>query len=204
MPAKNSLKQDIEDSYYHVYSRGVNRAPIFNTEIDYVVFLSLLKRYLSTKPTKNNNGTVYPHLHYDIELLAFCLMPNHFHLLVYQSSQAAMQQLMRGVLTSYSMYFNKKYKRSGPLFEGRYKATLISSEPYLMHISRYIHLNPKKWRTYGYSSLGYYRGELSAQWLKPGRIIELFDSLGDYLNFVEDYEAHKQQLDQIKTILAGS
>ena len=69
-------------------------------------------------------------------------MPNHIHLLVYQHQPQAMAQFMRSVLTSYSRYFNKRYKRSGSLFESRYKASLISDDAYLEHISRYIHLNP--------------------------------------------------------------
>src|SRR5690349_16254150 len=117
MPSRNSLKSDVEDSYYHVYSRGVNRAVIFNQPKDYVVFLGLLKRYLSPDPARNENGVIYPHFYGEIDLLAFCLMPNHFHLLIYQRSQTSMQRLMRALMTSYSMYINKQYTRSGPVFE---------------------------------------------------------------------------------------
>ncbi len=204
MPLKNSLKQDVEESYYHIYSRGVNRTPIFLSHGDYVVFLSLLKRYLSVKPSKNENRVPYPHFYNEVELLAFCLMPTHFHLLVYQYNQTSMQNFMRALMTSYSMYFNKKYKRSGPVFEGRYRAVLIDSEPYIMHISRYIHLNPDGWLTYPYSSLAYYKNELSAEWLRPERIRNLFGSQDEYLNFVTDYEDYKKQLDVVKENLANA
>lgn len=204
MPSKNSLKKDVEDSYYHIYSRGVNRSPIFLSHGDYVVFFGLLKRYLSVKPAKNENGVIYPHFYNEVELLAFCLMPTHFHLLIYQHDQMAMQNLMRALMTSYSMYFNKRYKRSGPLFEGRYRAVLINSEPYIFHISRYIHLNPDNWQTYPYSSLAYYRNELSAEWIKPDRIVSLFGSKDEYLDFVADYEDYEQQLISVKDNLAHS
>ncbi len=169
-----------------------------------MVFLSLLKRYLSIKPSKNENGVPYPHFYNEVELLAFCLMPTHFHLLIYQHDQKSMQNFMQALMTSYSMYFNKKYKRSGPVFEGRYRAVLVDSESYIMHISRYIHLNPDDWRNYPYSSLAYYKGELSTEWLRPDRIRNLFVSKDEYLDFVSDYEGYKKQLDVVKENLANS
>jgi len=203
MPARNALKDDVTDSYYHIYSRGVNRSVIFREEKDYVVFLSLLKRYLSKKQAKDKNGSVYPHFYNHIELLAFCLMKNHFHLLVYQVEREAMQKLMRGVMTSYSMYFNRKYHRTGPLFEGRYRATMITDETYLTHISRYIHLNPPDWRSYHYTSLSHYLEFTSSEWVVPGRILDLFSSKNEYWAFLADYEDHEKHLKLIKHTLAN-
>lgn len=114
-----------------------------------------------------------------------------------------MTEFMRSLLTSYSMYFNKKYKRSGPLFESRYKASLISEDAYLEHISRYIHLNPRDWREYEYSSLPYYLHQITDEWIKPKRIMELFSNPQDYLHFVEDYEKNKEMMDILKHELAN-
>lgn len=114
-----------------------------------------------------------------------------------------MQRLMRGVMTGYSRYFNTKYKRSGSLFESRYKASLISNQTYLEHISRYIHLNPKGWRTYPYSSLASYLGQPNTDWLRPKRILELFASRNEYRTFVQDYEAAQRELESIKHELAN-
>lgn len=202
MPGRNLLRVDVEDGYYHVYSRGVNSQTIFVTDKDFVVFLSLLKRYLSIKPTNDRDGVEYPHLYGSIELISFCLMPNHFHLLIYQVDRGALQKLMRSLLTSYSRYFNKTHNRRGPLFESRYKASLISDQTYLEHISRYIHLNPRNWKKYEYSSLPYFIGDYQAEWLMPGKISELFSSKQDYVSFLENYVDYKRTLTEVKSELA--
>jgi putative transposase len=204
MPRRNVLKVDVPDCYYHIYARGNNRAKIFIDGRDYAVFLNLLKRYLSREQQQDKLGALYPHLFGRLELLCFCLMPNHFHLLIYQAETGAMSALMRGVMTSYSRYFNKKYGRTGPLFESRYKASLIHSQQYLDHITRYIHLNPGNWRNYPYSSLPFYMGRQSAEWVMPERILELFKSSQDYSEFVADYEDYKSMLQAIKHELANT
>ena len=203
MPSRNVLKIDIEDSYYHVYARGASRQEIFLQPQDYYVFLELFRRYLADEEIRDSAGIPYDKLSDDIELLAYCLMPNHFHLLVYQVNKGAMQRLMRGVMTGYSRYFNKKYKRSGGLFESRYKASRVSNDIYLLHISRYIHLNPKKWRNYPYSSLQYYADENLEDWLQEGRILDLFESRDKYMEFMADYEAVRDGLALAKLELAG-
>ena len=78
----------------------------------------------------------------DIELLAYCLMPNHFHLLIKQNNKDSISKFMRCIATNYSMYFNKRYDRIGSLFQGIYKAILIKNDNYLLHLTIYIHLNP--------------------------------------------------------------
>jgi len=202
MPRKNSIKEYAEDTYYHVYNRGVNKRRIFLDDEDYTVFLSLLKRYLSPAKEPDKYGRDYPSYHGLIELNAYCLMPNHFHLLVYQKDDlGGMQSLMRSVATSYSGYFNKKYKRVGTLFEGRYKASRITSDPYLLHISRYIHMNPKEYWAWPYSSWPYYTAGWSADWVQQHRIFELFEG-GDYAKFVGEYVDTKEERDQIKRQMA--
>lgn len=202
MPSRNRLKAYVSDGYYHVYNRGVNKRTIFKSEKDYAVFLNLLKRYLDDKPAKDKWGRQYETLHGQLELLAFCLMPNHFHLLLYQKSPEAMTRLLRGVAGAYSSYFNRQYGRSGPLYQDRFKASLILRDEYLQHISRYIHLNPKEYRTWEFSSLSYYMGDKSAAWLTPDRILELFDK-GEYPSFVADYIDYKATLDATKSELAN-
>ncbi len=203
MPSKNLEKDYLEHSYYHTYNRGVNKRRIFLDSDDYTVFLNLLKRYLDIEPTKDNKGREYEQLHGRLELLAFCLMPNHFHLLIYQHDSEAMTRLMRGVLTSYTAYFNKKHKRIGPLFQDRFKASRISQDSYLQHISRYIHLNPKSYKTWEFSSLAYYLGNKKAGWVQPDKILEIFTSRKEYSDFVSDYEESKELLDELKHELAN-
>lgn len=202
MPSKNIVKRYAPESYYHVYTRGVNKQPVFLSEHDYTVFLSILKRYLSKKNTKSPTRHVYRSYSSRIELLSYALMNNHIHLLVYQTDERSISDFMRSVLTSYSMYFNKRYRRVGPVFESRYKASLISDQGYLEHISRYIHLNPKDWLHSEKTSLKYYLGQ-ETDWVRPRRILDLFSSKETYLLFLEDYESHKQMLDELKWELAN-
>ena len=201
MPARNRVKEYVDDSYYHVYNRGVNRQKIFKTPGDYAVFLNLFKRYLSAKPTKDDKGRDYPWLHEEVKLLAFCLMPNHFHLLLYQTDPQAMTRLLSGVATSYTMYFNREYKRLGPLFQDVFKASLITNDAYLEHISRYIHLNPENYLTWEFSSMSYYLKQKQATWIDPKPILELFEGTS-YSKFLADYTDHRKMLKRIAKELA--
>ena len=214
VPPKNSIKVNVKDGFYHIYNRGVAKQRIYNEQQDYHVFLNYLKQALSppqelndlSEKTVNVQGTsfsVSPRLPLnfinDIDLLAYCLMPNHFHLLIQQRSLSAMQGLMRSLLTRYSTYFNKKYDRVGPLFQGRYQAILINTEPYLLHLSRYIHLNPSETVdniVSAFSSYSDYLGLKRSKWVKPDIILSYFDNstipevrrINTYKNFVEKYQ----------------
>lgn len=202
MPSKNIVKEYVAEQYYHIYSRGVAKQIIFLDDQDYRVYLNLFSRYLSLRPTSSPRHGLYPFYGNRAELLAYCLMPNHIHMLVYQKDATAIIDIMRSIMTSYSMYFNKKYKRVGPVFQSRYKASRITRDDYLEHISRYIHLNPKQWQSYPYSSLKYYIGYANAEWVRPEKITSIFVSNDKYLEFVKDYEGHKEMLDEIKWDLA--
>lgn len=204
MPSRNIIKVNTPDSYYHVYARGINKQKLFLEANDYRYFLSIFERYLSKKRAVDKVGVAYPHYYGKVELLAYCLMQNHFHLLLYQVEAGAMEKLMRSIMTSYSRYFNLKYKRTGSLYESRYKAALIDKDNYLQHISRYIHLNPRTWKTYRYSSLVHYSQGSELEWFTPTKVLELFSDKEDYMQFVADYEEHKEILDELKYQLADS
>ena len=206
MPAKNSIKLDIEETYYHVYNRGVDKRIIFEDEQDHKVFLNYLKEYLSPPRPLNElevevtlKGSTFkgiPRLlnnYFDqIHLLAYCLMPNHFHLLIKQKDIGMMKNFMRSLGTRYSVYFNKRYERSGSLFQGIYKAVIISNENYLLHLSRYIHLNPAELRIElddAYSSYGDYTGLRNTTWIESETIKSYFskenNKITSYKSFVE-------------------
>ena len=186
MPGRNIYKDYFCDSFYHAYNRGVNKEPLFYDDRDYSVFLNLLKRYLSPISDKKGNGVKYLCLSGRVELLSFCLMPNHFHLFIYQHDAAAMRLLLTHVSIAYSMYFNKRYKRIGPIFQQRYRAIRITDDSHLLHISRYIHLNPSNYKLWKWSSLPYYLNSLRSEWVRPDRILGMFN--GDYRQFVEEYQ----------------
>lgn len=202
MPGRNIVKEYVADSFYHIYSRGVNRAPIFHQKKDFEMFLHLLERYLSRKRSKDMSRHLYPNYSGRIQLLCYALMNNHIHMLVYQTDATVITDFMRSLLTSYSIYFNKVQKRVGPVFQSRYKASRITNDQYLDHITRYIHLNPLEWETYEYSSLPFYTGKQQASWISPQPILKLFPDKEQYLQFLRDYEGHKEILDEISWELA--
>ncbi len=203
MPRRNVIRIDAPDRYYHVYARGNSKHRIFMDEQDFLTFLNLLERYLSPDEAKDLYGVSYPNFYNRVDLLAYCLMPNHFHLLVYQRQAKALTALMQSVMTSYSRYFNNRYKRTGSLFESRFRASLISDDSYLEHITRYIHLNPRNWRDYEYSSLPYYLQRAEESWLRPERITEIFSGPDEYVQFVADHEENKKMIDILKHELAS-
>lgn len=196
MPGRNIYKLYVADSYYHIYNHGVGSLIIFQDDTDYIVFLSLLKRYLGKEPSTKKSGVLHPSYRDQVELLAYCLMPNHFHLLVYQNDRDGMKLLLKALSVSYGMYFNKKYKRAGPIFQQRYRASRISNESYLLHISRYLHLNPKDYKNWKWSSLPYYKKSLEADWIRPNRILNLFE-FDEYEVFLREYENNKSELEAI-------
>jgi len=198
MPGRNIVKSYQEESFYHVYNRGVNKQTIFVDEQDYAVFLNLLKRSLGSKPQRDRLGREYKWYGDQLDLLAFCLMPNHFHLLWYRHGSDAITLAMKSIATAYAMYFNKRYKRVGPLFQQRFRAVPILDDVYLQHSSRYIHLNPKQYQTWQWSSLPYYKADYTADWVKPQRILELFDSQKQYIAFVADHEGCQNSLELLK------
>ena len=203
MPSLNITRHDNYQSYYHVYARGINKQRLFLDEQDFGYFVSLFPRYLSSEVSRNKFGKPYANFQNQVELLAYCLMGNHFHMFVYQEKQGALTFLMRSIMVSYSRYFNLKYKRTGPLFESRYKAAIILNDVHLMHITRYIHLNPRYWRRYPYSSLQYYiHSDLQPDWIVTSRILELFKDADDYLQFSADYQDHRDHLQSLKAQLA--
>lgn len=199
------MREFAPGNYYHVYNRGVAKQSIFLDAADKKKFLSILERHLDPNNTSvRYDGAPYRKFNQGVELLCYCLMGNHFHLLFYLSDDStAISELIRSVSTAYTMYFNKRYRRVGTLFQGVFKASRISNDSYLQHITRYIHLNPRTYRTYRYSSLPYYLGMPSPSWLNPDRVLKMFEG-EDYLLFLEDYEDQKTMLEELKYELADS
>lgn len=204
MPCKYRNKIFLENGCYHIYNRGVEKRKIFLDEQDYKTFLFLLKFYLH-ETTKNHpiTGETISNekcLIGKVDLFSYCLMPNHFHLEVKQYIPNGISKLMKYICSNYSTYFNKKYQRIGPLFQGIYKAILIEYESYLLQLSKYIHLNPVAAKIsinpkyYRYSSYLDYLGLRHTSWIKTDLLLSYFRSGKDlftrdilsYESFVEN------------------
>lgn len=210
MPAKNSIKEYRENSYYHIYNRGVEKRDIFLDNQDFAVFMSYIKTYLlpkdidflqeiltnplSTSKQKSDSlrQLKLNNFNGNIKLLAYCLMTNHFHLLLKQIDQNGIDRFMNSLMTRYTMYFNKRYKRVGPLYQGNYKAVIVQSEEQLLHLSRYIHINPDSkgdaFQGYPHSSYLQYISGKHEDWLNSDEILNYFTKRGSnsYSNFVGD------------------
>lgn len=207
MPTRNIIKEYGEDQYYHVYNRGVAKTEIFLDDSDYVYMLSLFKKHLSGEGSIDRYGRPVADYSEELDLIAYCLMPNHYHMMVFLKDRDGLVHFMRSVMTAYSMYFNKKYKRVGALFQNHFLASRVTHDAYFWHISRYIHLNPmdiqQSYLTYPYSSVGYYVGHKRAKWLHPELILDETQQGGRYKQFLADYEAMHHSLANIKHELAN-
>lgn len=219
MPSKYTVKTYIENSFYHIYNRGVEKRNIFLDDQDYHVILQYLKEAFSPPPDPKTllknvsfKGSTFKgiprqvkNFSTDIDLVAYCLIPNHFHFLIKQYNKYAIKQFMQSLTTRYSMYFNKKYSRVGALFQGIYKAILVSEEPYLLHLTRYIHRNPLKHTKIlhsAYSSYGEFLGVRKTKWIKPAEILSFFNNsktslsitkkTNSYKSFVEDEDIESE------------
>ena len=121
---------EVPGGLYHIITRGNNRRNIFRSHDDYLRFLHMVTEQKAKRP---------------FFLYGYCLMPNHTHLLI-ERQDDAVSRIMQSVLTGYGQYFNRKYKKIGHLFQGRYKAILCQTDRYLGELVRYIHLNPVRAR----------------------------------------------------------
>lgn len=203
MPSRNIYKNYVSNAYYHVYNRGVNKEPIFHETADFEYFMMLLERYVGAETKLQINGKPHKNYYGRVELIAYCLMRNHFHFFLFQTDVKGMEELLSSLTVAYSMYFNKKYKRVGPVFQQRYKAVQITDDAYFEHISRYIHLNPRDWRRYEWSSLSEFLNRRETSWVQIHHVMGRFGSgPREYLQFVADYEAAHNELEALKGVLA--
>lgn len=174
---------------YHIFNRGHNKQDIFLHYKDFARYLQRLNEYKQK---------------HSFTLLAYCLMPNHIHLLIQQTSDEPLERLIHRLHTAYTMYFNKKYERVGSVFQSRFKAKPVESDEYLLHVSRYIHLNPIELlraqgralnlKQYAWSSYAEYINISTSPLSNPEKILDYFNShnsthkerAAKYKAFVED------------------
>ncbi len=175
---------------YHILTRGNNKQPIFVDDKDRITFLNKLGSY------KQELG---------FNLYAYILMINHIHLLI-ETSEVPLSKIMQCLLTSFTQYFNRRHKRVGHLFQGRYKAILCDKNSYLLELVRYIHLNPIRaklvddLRKYKWSSHPIFIGETETSFVKSDFILEIIGGINSYRTFINEGlgQGHREDLYQLK------
>lgn len=201
-------------NFYHIYNRGVEKRNIFLEQNDYIRFIHNLYEFNNIYPAPE-----YSRCHMMdktlqrerlVDVICFSLMPNHFHLLLRQIRDNGITDFLRKIGTGYTMAFNLKNNRVGPLFQGTFKAIHIKNDIYLTHVSRYIHLNPlalkepkckevgiKNWpaankflNAYKWSSYLDFIGRINFPSIINGKnfILNYFDKdIGKYRNFIKEW-----------------
>jgi len=176
-----------EGEFYHVYNRGANRAEIFFERGNFLFFLRRFREKVSIE---------------HVTTIAYCLMPNHYHLLIRLES-TEFSQRMQAFGTSYSKAINKQMGRSGALFQGRFQAKHVDEENHLVHLSRYIHLNPveaglvKVPHEWEFSSYREYIGLRAGTLPATEILLSEFQSREQYRSFVETESEHTVSIDHI-------
>lgn len=200
----------ITGQYYHIFNRGLEKQDIFYTPRDYQRFIEALF-YYQTNNSNNGFSKRISNLDYPedklVEVICYCLMPNHFHLLLKQLQDGGISKFMRLFTHSYTSYRNLKHKRQGPVFQGIFKAVRIESDEQLLHLSRYIHLNPyvaflvKDLSKYPWSSYPCFVGLSTNPNINPTIILEFFKSPNLYKQFIADQKDYARSLKTIQRLL---
>ena len=209
------------NEYYHIYNRGVDKRKIFLDRTDYIRFIHNLYEFNDENPAiefsrlNHHVGGLASHIEPRsraklVEIVCFCLMPNHFHLILKQLVDNGISRFMHKLGTGYTMAFNVKRNRSGVLFQGTFKTTHVKNETYLSHLSRYIHLNPSElknlnWKregvkevnqfleNYRWSSyLDYIGKENFPSVINKELILGIFDSNDSYKEFTRGWLAEDE------------
>ena len=167
-----------QGNIYHLYNRGAKRQPIFRTIENYLFLMRRMRQYT---------------LDFSISVIAYCLMPNHFHFVFRQNTQHSISDCMHRIFNSYSKAFNKRYNLSGTLFEAPFKAKLVDSNEYLAHLCRYVHRNPLEARLvdelseWEHSNYLEWIGKRSGEMVDLEMVNTLFPRPGQYEEFVKFY-----------------
>ena len=204
------------EHFYHVYNRGVDKRNIFIDESDRNRFIKSIIAFNDINRVEKNSLSkikVFPSENPYVKIHAFCLMNNHFHLLLEPLIEKGVQKFMHRLSDGYSKYFNIKHERSGSLFEGRYKAKWVDNDVYLQHLLRYIHLNPLdlmidrkdkeviNWEKaltmleyYPWSSHRAYLGAEQMDSVTTDYLSKTFQDRTDYKNFLKEWLKYDENI----------
>lgn len=211
----------VTNEIYHVFNRGIDRRPTFTTKREYERALTCLKFYIHARPPlrlskflrleeERRNELRINLLQGQklVRLLSLCLMPNHFHLLLEQATDGGISKFLSNFQNSYTRYYNVRHNRDGSLFLDQFKAVRIESEEQLIHVSRYIHINPytsfvvKNYQdlvTYPWSSLSNYLNN-DPGLVETGVVMAHFANPSAYKRFVLDQANYQRTLKEIENL----
>ena len=209
----------VSNQIYHVFNRSIASQPIFVDRRDYERVMELVNYYRFKKPPlrfshykrlskeqkKEYENSFVINKSPMLEILAYCIMPNHVHFLLQPKINSAVSDFMRNLQNSYSKYFNTKRKRTGSLFQFMFKAVRMETDEQLIHVSRYIHLNPttsylieaENLERYEWSSFKDYVSDIQSN-VNKEMVLSHFKSEQDYRKFVFDQIEYQRELDKIK------
>ncbi|MFH1705328.1 MAG: transposase [Patescibacteria group bacterium] len=206
---------------YHVFNRGNAKQPIFLQKRDYQRFLKTVSFYQFVSPpirlskflilSKERRVDLLKNLTWNdkklVEIACYCFMPNHFHFLIKQVGDCGISEFIGQIQNSYTKYFNVKRERVGSLLQGRFKAVRVESEEQLIHLSRYIHLNPyssflvkslEDLKKYPWSSFLSYLEDEKVDFLDENIILNLFKNREEYQEFIFNQADYQRELEKIK------
>lgn len=206
---------------YHVVNRGITSQLVFKNQRDYFRALNTIFYYQNQNPfpryaffsrlTNKQRAEILECLKRKnkllVEIIAFCLMPSHLHFLLKQLKENGISTFMSNVSNSYTRYFNTKQKRIGPLFQGKFKAIKVETDEQLLHLSRYIHLNPysafiikdlTNLENYPYSSISEYLNPKISTHCNKEMVLGHFRNIAAYKKFIFDQADHQRRLEEIR------
>lgn len=212
-----------DEEIYHIFNRGLDKRPTFTNKAEFSRAMLALDLYrFSELPIRLSKILTLPLDEREqfiknireecsklVEIISFCLMPNHFHFLLRQKIKNGISNFAANFTNSYTKYFNAKHERIGPLFQGLFKAVHIQSDEQLVHVSRYIHLNPvssylieaDELENYQWSSYPEYIGNPPNNIADKEIVLNMFLSKEKYKEFVLEQIDHARKLEQIKHLM---
>lgn len=210
---------------YHIFNKSIAGFKIFNNELEYSRIMAIVRYYQVVKPVKfsdfvrfnridETNWDEFLNTHLKdkekiVDVLAYCIMPTHVHLVLKQLKEKGISIFISNILNSYARYFNTAHKRKGPLWEGRFKSVLVETDEQLLHLTRYVHLNPvtaylvDSPELWGFSSYKEYL--LEAENNIVSRICNFSGAIDMapvfYKKFTEDRISYQRDLVKIKSLI---
>ena len=214
----------VSEEIYHVFNRSVAQQPIFRNRREHNIFTNLIEYYRFSYPPKRFShyqrlaneervellNNLYLKNKTLVEIYSFCLMPNHYHILLKQKSENGIKDFIRLAQNSYSRYLNIKTKRFGALFQSPFKATRVDSDEQFIHVARYIHLNPlttyllkdlSSLSIYEWSSYIDYVGNNPRRFLNTSFLMFIIKDKERFKKFTADNLDYQRKLDKIKHLI---